>query len=131
MHLLSVFSYSDWARNPNDRHFTTGFVVFLGANPITWIAKKQSTVSRSSTEAEYRALATTTAELSWLQQLLKNLCVCVSSPVLYCDNQSTLQLACNPVFDGQTKYIEVDLHFVRERVASKAFCFSLYLQFSN
>ncbi|CAN6568409.1 unnamed protein product [Malus baccata var. baccata] len=60
---LHAFSYADWAGDPNNRRSTTGFVVFLGHNPISWSSKKQQTVSRSSTEAEYRALSTTTAEL--------------------------------------------------------------------
>ncbi|KAM1393866.1 hypothetical protein ACFX2F_029972 [Malus domestica] len=67
---LHPFSDADWAGDPNDRRSTTGFVVFLGHNPISWSSKKQQTVSRSSTEAEYRALSTTAAELDWIQQLL-------------------------------------------------------------
>lgn len=123
---LSAFSDSDWAESPTDRRSVTGYVIFLGPNPVSWVAKKQATVSRSSTKAEHRALAATTTELSCLQQLLRELYVpLTSSPVLYCDNKSAIQLARNPVFHGRTKHIEVDLHFVRERVASRA----LTLQF--
>lgn len=68
---LSAFSNSDWAGYPHDRHSTSGFLVYLGYNPITWSAKKQLTVSRSSTESEYHALASTAAELCWLRQILK------------------------------------------------------------
>ena len=60
---LSAFSDSNWAGDPYDRHSITGYIVYLGYNPITWSAKKQDTISRSSTESEYRALATTAAEL--------------------------------------------------------------------
>ncbi|XP_070682536.1 secreted RxLR effector protein 161-like [Malus domestica] len=60
------FSDADWVGDPNDRHSTTGFVVFLGNNPISWASKKKQTVSRSSTEAEYRALSSTVAKLDWL-----------------------------------------------------------------
>lgn len=123
--LLSAFSDSGWAGSPIDRRFTTGFVLFLGPNPVSWVAKKQTTVSWSSTKAEYRALAATTVELLWVSQLLNELFVSVNTPTLYCDNQFALPLARNPVFHGRTKHIEVDLHFVRERVASK----SLFLQF--
>ena len=61
---LTAFTDADWAGGPFDRKSTTGFMVFLGSNPISWSSKKQSTVSRSSTEAKYHALATTAAELS-------------------------------------------------------------------
>ena len=61
---LSAFSDADWAGDPSDRKSTTGILVFLGSSPISWSSKKQSTVSRSSTEAEYRALASAAAELA-------------------------------------------------------------------
>lgn len=63
---LNAYNDADWGGDPNDRHFTTGFVIFLGSNPISWSSKKQHTVSRSSTEAEYRAMATTTAKVVWI-----------------------------------------------------------------
>ncbi|CAN6710824.1 unnamed protein product [Malus baccata var. baccata] len=68
---LRSFSDTDWASDPKDRRSTTGLIVFLGPNPISWVLKKQQTVSRSSTEAEYRALSSAAAELDWLQQLFQ------------------------------------------------------------
>ena len=65
-------------------------------------------------------MASTTAELVWLQQLLKDLCISSSTPpVLWCDNISAMALASTPVFHSRSKHIEVDWHFIRERVASK------------
>ncbi|KAM1354495.1 hypothetical protein PS2_028626 [Malus domestica] len=117
---LHAFSDADWAGDPNDRRSTTGFVVFLGHNPISWSSKKQQTVSRSSTEAEYRALSTTAAELDWIKQLLDFLQIQVTTPpILFCDNMSAIALSCNPVLHQRTKHIEVDIHFVRERVAKR------------
>ncbi|CAN6727335.1 unnamed protein product [Malus baccata var. baccata] len=114
---LRAYTDADWAGDPNDRRSTTGFVVFLDSNPISWSSKKQHTVSRSSTEAEYRAMATTTAEVVWLQQLLQDLHLDISSPPsLHCDNVSAMALATNPVLHSKAKHIEVDCHFVRERV---------------
>ncbi|KAM1260029.1 hypothetical protein ACFX2J_039256 [Malus domestica] len=117
---LKAFSDADWAGDPNDRRSTTGFVVFLGSNPISWSSKKQQTVSRSSTEAEYRAMSSTAAELDWIQQLLTFLHIHLScAPVLFCDNLSAIALSFNPVQHQRTKHIEIDVHFVRERIAQK------------
>lgn len=77
-------------------------------------------MARSSTEAEYRALAQTAADLVWLQQLFSELHLFLSSsPVLWCDNQSAIALATNPVFHARTKHIEIDYHFIREQVLRK------------
>jgi hypothetical protein len=117
---LSVYSDADWAGDPDDRRSTSGLLVYLGSNPITWSAKKQATVSRSSTESEYRALATASAEVCWLRTLLKDLGIYLSQPpILWCDNVSALAIASNPVFHARTKHIEVDFHFIRERVLRK------------
>ena len=115
---LTAYSDADWAGDPNDRRSTTGSIIFLGSNPISWSSKKQQTVSRSSTEAEYRALSSTAAEIDWLKQLLGFLCVdFVQPPLLLCDNLSAVALSFNPVQHQRTKHIEIDVHFVRERVA--------------
>jgi transposase InsO family protein len=114
---LTVFTDADWAGNPVDRRSTTGFLVFLGNNLITWASKKQPTVSRSSTEAEYRSLAVGAAEVAWIRMLLRDLHVFLAHcPTVWCDNTSAISLASNPVFHARTKHVEVDYHFVRERV---------------
>ena len=82
-------------------------------------AKKQNTVSRSPAEAEYRALAATASEVSWIQQLLRDFQVQVASPALiFCDNQSAIQLARNSVYHERMKHIEIDCHFVRDKLSA-------------
>jgi hypothetical protein len=117
---LQAYADADWAGDPVDRRSTSGYVVFLGSTPITWVSKKQCTVSRSLTEAEYRSLASATAELYWIRMVLRDLGIFLSNtPVLWCDNLSALALASNPVFHARTKHIEVDYHFVREKVVRR------------
>ncbi|KAF5785164.1 putative RNA-directed DNA polymerase [Helianthus annuus] len=115
---VQAYSDSDWAGCPVDRRSTGGFVVYIGSNLVSWSARKQRTVSRSSTESEYKALADTVAESIWLKALLHELGVTTkSSPTLWCDNLGATYLSANPVFHARTKHVEVDFHFVREQVA--------------
>ncbi|CAJ2661742.1 unnamed protein product [Trifolium pratense] len=86
---------------------------------ISWGSKKQALVARSSTEAEYRSMANTTAELLWIQSLLHELQVPYHTLTLLCDNLSVVSLAHNPILHARTKHIELDIHFVREKVLSK------------
>ncbi|CAL9021646.1 unnamed protein product, partial [Prunus brigantina] len=123
---LSAYSDADWAGCPDSRRSTIGYVITLGTNLISWCSKKQPTVSRSSTESEYRALSHACAETNWLCSLLHEPGVRLRFPVqLFCDNLGTTYLAANPVFHARTRHIELDYHFVREKVAlgSHQVCF--------
>jgi hypothetical protein len=92
--------------------------VFLGDNLVSWSSKRQNIVSRSSTEVEYHAVANGVAEACWLRQLLQELHAPLSkSTLVYCNNVSTVYLSTNHVQHQRTKHVEIDLHFVRERVA--------------
>ena len=117
LHLFD-FSDADWAGYPTTRRSTRGFCTFLGRNIISWCAKKQPKISRLSIEVGYHVMANTTMELTWLTFLLHDLQVSQSCPpILFCDNLSALHITINPVFHALSKHIELDYHFVRERVS--------------
>lgn len=87
---------------------------------VSWCSKKQPLVARFSTKGEYRSMAHATAELAWVQSLLIELGIGFPTPTLYCDNLSAVSLSHNLVLHSRTKHIELDIHFVREKVQSKA-----------
>ncbi|XP_061340363.1 uncharacterized mitochondrial protein AtMg00810-like [Gastrolobium bilobum] len=114
---LTGFADSDWACCPDTRPSITGFCTFLGPSLLSWKSKKQTTVSRSSSEAEYRALAALTCEIQWLRFLLQDFGIPFSRPTsVYCDNQSAIYLAHNPSFHERSKHIELDCHITREKI---------------
>ena len=115
---ITAYSDADWAGCPDTRRSTSGFCIFFGNSLVSWSSKRQTTVSRSSAEAEYRAVANAVSECSWLRHLLGELrCSVSSATVAYCDNISSVYMSHNPVHHRRTKHIELDIHFVREKVA--------------
>ena len=115
---LAAYSDADWAGCPDTRRSTSGFCVYLGDNLVSWSSKRQPIVSPSSAEAEYRSVANAVAECCWLRQLLGELlCPVTKATVVFCDNVSAVYLSANPVHHRRTKHIELDIHFVREKVA--------------
>jgi hypothetical protein len=115
---LIVYMDADWAGCLDTHRSTSGYVVFLGHNLVSWSAKRQTIVSHSSGEAEYRTVANGVAEATWLRQLLHELQTPLSrSTLIYCDNINAVYLSTNPVQHQRTKHVEIDLHFIREKVA--------------
>ena len=112
---LTAYSDADWAGCPDSRHSTFGYCVFLGCNLVSWSSKRQTTVSRSSVEAEYHAVAHAMAKCCWLRQLLQELHAPIASAtVVDCDNVSAVYMTANPVHRRRTKHIKIDIHFVRD-----------------
>jgi hypothetical protein len=115
---MTAYTDADWAGCPDTRRSTSGFCIYIGDALVSWSSKRQNTVSRSSAEAEYRGVANAVAECSWLRHLLYELRHDIKqATIVYCDNVSAVYMCKNPVHHKRTKHIELDIHFVRERVA--------------
>nr|GEU70096.1 ribonuclease H-like domain-containing protein [Tanacetum cinerariifolium] len=116
---LVAYSDADWAGCPTTRRSTSGYYVFLGNNLLSWSTKCQPTLSRSSAEAEYRGIANVVAETCWLRNLLRELHTPLSfATLVYCDIVIVVYLSSNPIQHQRTKHIEIDIHFVRDLVAT-------------
>ncbi|XP_019094592.1 PREDICTED: uncharacterized protein LOC109129976 [Camelina sativa] len=114
---ISAWCDSDHGGCPLSRRSLTAWVIQIGGSPVSWKTQKQDVVSRSSAEAEYRAMAETVCEILWLRELLTFLGVDCTSPVpLHCDNESAIHISKNLVFHERTKHIESDCHFIRDEI---------------
>lgn len=114
---LTAYTDADWGGCPTTRCSTSGYCLYLGNNLVSWSAKRQPAVSRSSAEAEYKGMANAVAEACWLRNLLMEMGNPLQQATLiYCDNVSAVYLSTNPVQHQRTKHIEIDIHFVRKKV---------------
>lgn len=115
---MTAYSDTDWAGCPTTRHSISGYCVFLGQNLLSWSSKRHGTISRSSVEAEYRGVTNVVAETCWLRNLLRDLFYppCTAT-IFYWDNVSAIYMSTNPVQHQRTKHIEIEIQFVRDKVA--------------
>ncbi|RVX11614.1 Retrovirus-related Pol polyprotein from transposon RE2 [Vitis vinifera] len=119
---IEIFSDADWAGSVTYRRSTSGYCSFVWGNLVTWRSKKQSMLARSSAKAEFRAMAQGIYEGIWLNRLLEELRVPLKHPmVLYCDNQAAISIAKNPVHHDRTKHVEIDRHFIKEKIEEGVF----------
>ena len=116
---LIGYSDADWAGDVDTRRSTSGYVFQIGRSTVSWSSRKQATVAKSSTEAEYVALSLATQETVWLRRLMEDLGKHLDAPTtIYEDNQGAIELAKNAKYHNRTKHIDICHHFVCERVVS-------------
>ena len=121
--VLEAYTDADYAGSIIDRRSTSRYCTFLDGNLVTWKSKKQNVVARSSAETEFRAMAQGVCELLWLKIVLEDLKIKWDGPMrLYCDTKSAISIAHNPVQHDRTKHIEIDRHFIKEKLDSGLIC---------
>ena len=114
---LQGFCNADWAGDANDRRSTTGYVFFVGVGAISWNCKRQPTIAMSTMEAEYMEASHSAMEAMWLRQLFEDIgLVQVDATPIRCDNQGCLAFAKNPKHHSRTKHIDIQHHFIREKI---------------
>jgi len=114
---LHGFTDAHYGGDVDDRKSTSGYIFMSGSTTISWCSKKQDSVSISTTEAEYKESTLAAQEYICLRRLVEDVYEKVRDPTLLRgDNESALKLVKNPVCHTRTKHIEVEHHFIREKV---------------
>jgi hypothetical protein len=121
---IIAFSDSDWAGCPDTRRTTVGYVIFMCGGPIAWKSKKKETLALSSCEGEYMALSETGREIIWIMNFLTEIRVKFNKPRIYCDSDSAINWAEEPIQHQRNKHVELTYYYIRDIV--KAGLIDLY-----
>lgn len=120
---IEAYTDADWGDSIIDRRSISCYCTYMWGNLVTWRSKKQNVVSRSSAESEYRSMAHGVCEMVWLHRILEDLHRPVSMPMkLYGDNKAATNISQNPVQHDRTKHVEIDRHFIKEKIDAGTIC---------
>ena len=116
--IIQAFTDADWAGSIDDRKSTSGETFYLGGCLVSWLSKKQTSISLSKVELEYIAAASCCTQVLWMKQTLQDLQVQFSELIpIFCDKTSAIRISKNPIMHSKTKQILINYNFVREQVA--------------
>ncbi|KAJ0726306.1 putative RNA-directed DNA polymerase [Helianthus annuus] len=116
---IQGYTDADWAGDKRGRRSTSGYFTLVGGNLVTWRSKKQKVVALSRAEAEFRGIARGLTEILWIRKLLTEVAFPPTEPTrIMCDNKAAIQISENPVQYNRTKHVEVDIHFIKEKLES-------------
>ncbi|KAK4253186.1 hypothetical protein QN277_010781 [Acacia crassicarpa] len=114
---IEIYTDADHARDRETRRSISGYCTYVWGNLVTWRSKKQTVVSPSSAEAELRAINKGVCEGMWIIILLKELGIQHEEPMnLWCDNKTSIEMVKNPIYHDQTKHVDIDRHFIKEKI---------------
>ena len=117
--MLEGYSDASWISDISDSKATSGYVFTLGGAAVSWKSSKQTVITRSTMESEFVALDKCGEEAEWLRNFLEDIpkwTKPVPAICIHCDNQSAINIAKNPVHHDRTKHVEIDRHFVKEKI---------------
>ena len=114
--VLTGYFDTDWAGNADDRKSNSGGCFYVGNNLVSWMSKKQNSISLFTAEAEYITASSCCTQLLWMQKLLHDYGICQEHLTIYCENTSVINISKNPIQHSRTKHIEIRHHFIREIV---------------
>ena len=117
------FINSNYGGSLVDRRYKTGYCTLLGGNLVTWRSKKEGVVSKSNNEAEFHALSSDIDEVLWIRRILKELKIPLEGLIkIFCDNKSTIYIACDPMYHNGIKHVDIDWFYIKEKVEEKIIC---------
>nr|GEV43467.1 putative ribonuclease H-like domain-containing protein [Tanacetum cinerariifolium] len=122
-----LYTDADWAGDKGDWRSTSGYFTLVGGNLVTWRSKKQKVVALSSAEAEFRGIARGITEVLWIRKLLTEIGYPPQEPSkVMSDNKATIQISKNPIQHDRTKHIEIDRHFIKEKLEAEIITLSFF-----
>ena len=122
---LASYLDADWAGSVDDRKSTLGGCFYLGNNLVSWMSKKQNSMSLSMAEAEYIAAGSCCTQLLWMKRLLHDYRIPQDTMCVFCDNTRAINLSKNLAQHSKSKHIEIRYHFIRDLVEDKVVCLEL------